>query len=75
MKMGVTHENLSDVIRYHAPSDEQVAAINEIREVAQNMIDAILGLAPVCADQQAAIRKVREAMMTANAAIVLDGMV
>jgi len=30
---------------------------------------------PVCADQTAAIRKIREAVMTANAAIALHGIV
>lgn len=75
MTMPVLKENLEDVIRYHAPTGKQVAAIGEIRDAAQDMIDAILDVCPTCGDQQAAIRKVREAMMTANASIVLEGKV
>lgn len=73
--MPVTRENLHDVIRYQAPTEEQVSNITEIRNSSIGLIAAILDGCPDCADRTAAIRKVREAMMTANAAIVLNGKV
>ena len=42
---------------------------------AKHFVAIILLHAPKCADQSAAIRKVREAMMTASAAIALEGRV
>jgi hypothetical protein len=73
--MQVTLDNVHDVVRHHAPDDYGINKIGHIRMAAENMITAILETTPVCADQSAAIRHVREAMMTANAAIVLDGLV
>lgn len=68
-------DNVHEVVQYHAPSQEQIDAISKIRCAVENLIVCILQNSPSCADQTAAIRKVREAMMTANAAIVLDGKV
>ena len=73
--MPVTRDNLSDVIAYHAPDQEQIARIGNIRQGAEEFIATILVNTPNCADQQAAIRHVREALMTSNAAIVLKGAV
>jgi hypothetical protein len=64
---------LEHVFSYHAPTPDQVDAIAEIRQKAKELALAIKINAPGCADTSAAIRKVREAMMTANAAIVLGG--
>lgn len=71
----VTQKNLADVIQYHAPTEAMVSAIGVVRMSATDMIRAILENVPDCADRTAAIRKVREAMMTANAAIVLEGLI
>ncbi|HEY3499463.1 MAG TPA: hypothetical protein VGK73_32460 [Polyangiaceae bacterium] len=73
--MPVTKQNIEDVFTYHAPLPDQVVALQAVREAAKRLTHAILENAPQCADQQAAIRHVREAVMTANAAIVLDGLV
>jgi len=73
--MPLTKANVDDVVRYHAPTDLQIAQIGEIRKAAAVLLNAILEHCPPCADTTAATRKVREAMMTANAAIVLDGLV
>jgi hypothetical protein len=39
------------------------------------LAEAILENTPQCADQQAALRHVREAVMTANAAVALEGLI
>lgn len=73
--MPVNISNLDNVIEYHKPSDAQVAKIARIRAATAALCAEILACTPICGDQQAAIRHAREAMMTANAAIVLDGAV
>jgi hypothetical protein len=69
--MPVTLENLHDVITYHQPTEQEIEMIGKIRNASENLCDTILRCTPTCGDQTAAIRKVREAMMTANAAVVL----
>ena len=54
---------------YHTPTPEQQAAYVEIRSAAKMLAAVIVRNTPACADQTAAVRKVREAVMTANAAI------
>lgn len=74
--MGVVNkDNIREVMTYHAPSAEQVERMEKIREAAINLSTVILENAPPCADTTTAIRRVREARMDANAAIVLNGMV
>lgn len=71
----VTAENLVELFTYHPPEDDETRQKYErIRQGAYLFAAEILGNTPGCADQQAAIRKVREAMMTANAAIATKGM-
>lgn len=72
---GVTLENASEVVRYHAPTEEQKLQHERVAVASQHLIEVILENSPKCADQTAAIRKVREAKMTASAAIALDGLV
>lgn len=71
--MPVTRDNLDDVFTYHAPSVDQVETYEKLRGDARAFARAILELTPSCADQQAALRHVREALMTANAAVALKG--
>lgn len=73
--MPVTRDNVHAVFTYHPPSPEQTKQYVAIREAAGRMAFAILDNTPVCADQQAAIRLLREAVMTANAAVALQGIV
>jgi hypothetical protein len=56
---------------YHAPNAEQIPKYNELREAAKTFAETIMRLTPNCADQSAAIRYVRNAVMTANAAIAI----
>lgn len=66
---------LNEVFSYHAPVAGQPEQYEEIRVAAKVFARAILKAAPPCADRTAALRKVREAVMTANASIALLGLV
>jgi hypothetical protein len=61
------------VFTYHSPTPEQLPKYAAIREAGFKLAEAIIVNTPPSADQSAAIRKVREAVMTANAAISLEG--
>lgn len=69
----VNEEDLDFVFSYHAPTPDQVERYAEIRDYAKRFARAILSHCPSSADRSAALRKVREAVMTANAAIALNG--
>jgi hypothetical protein len=71
--MPVTRENLQDVFSYHKPSRDDQVNYEYLRNHARDFAEAIIACTPPCADQQAALRHVREAVMTANAAIALKG--
>jgi len=58
---------------YHKPEGDQPAKYEAIRMAGLNFAQTILDNTPVGADQSAAIRKVREAVMTANAGIACNG--
>jgi hypothetical protein len=64
---------LDHVFKYHAPEPEQLAKYQTLRDAAHTFATVILENTPVGADQTAAIRKVREAVMTANAAVAWKG--
>jgi hypothetical protein len=66
-------EVLENWFTYHAPSSDQQVAYAKLRSSALDFAKAINDLVPDCADKTAAIRKVREATMTANAAIACGG--
>lgn len=66
---------LAEIFSYHAPTETQTASYGHIREAAKTLAAVILKHTPRCADQAAAVRKVREAVFTANAAIALGGRV
>ncbi len=72
---GTQEKDLGWIFSYHSPSEDQVDRYGEIREKAKELARVILALCPPCADRSAAIRKVREAVMTANASIALHGTV
>jgi hypothetical protein len=61
------------LFRYHAPTPEQLPRYETIREAARIFARVILDSTPRGADQSAAIRHLRECVMTANAAIALEG--
>jgi len=65
--------DLDHVFSYHAPQPGQAEKYEELRRAAKGFAATIECLTPASADQSAALRHVREALMTANAAIALDG--
>jgi hypothetical protein len=64
---------LDDVFRYHAPEPDQIPVYHALREAAKAHASVILRLVPACADRSAALRSIREAGMTANAAVARKG--
>lgn len=57
---------------YHPPHGDQADRYYAIREQAKQFAYCLLAHTPPGADQAAAIRKLRECVMTANAAIALE---
>lgn len=66
-------EQVENWFTYHAPASEQLPNYQAIREAGRRLAIAIIANAPASADRTAAIRRVREAVMTANAAIACGG--
>lgn len=67
-------EKLSELFRYHPPNPEDLPKYAAINQAAKNFAEVILSTCPSCSDMKDAIRKIREARMTANAAIALNGL-
>lgn len=65
--------DINNIFTYHSPSAEQLPKYEAIREKAKELGNVIVANTPASADQTAAIRLLREAVMTANASIALDG--
>lgn len=64
---------LTNWFTYHSPTPEQLPKYLAIREAGHSFALAVVANAPDCADTTAAIRKIREAVMTANQAIACGG--
>ena len=65
----ITKEDIDSWFTYHSPKGDQPERYVKIREAAKNLAEVIIDNTPPSADQTTAIRKVREAVMTANASI------
>lgn len=70
----LTDAELINLFTYHAPTDGQKQRYAEIREAGLNLARVINRATPESgvADRMAAIRKVREAVATANMAIACN---
>lgn len=64
---------LENWFTYHTPKAEQLQQYEAIRNAALAFAKVIAGHTPASADQSAAFRKIREAVMTANASIACEG--
>lgn len=64
-----TEDEIFSWFMYHAPNEVQIAQYLVIREKGKELADTIMLNCPESADRTVAIRKVREAVMTANASI------
>jgi len=69
---GITAEDLRNWFVYHPPTGDQPVRYEQLRRAAHIFARTVLELVPPGADQAAAIRKIREAVMTANAAIACE---
>ena len=69
----ISLDDLENWFTYHVPTAAQTAQDVKIRDAGKLFAMVILANSPPSADQTAAIRKVREAVMTANAAIACGG--
>lgn len=72
--VGDAQDIVDKVFTYQTPNPDQLNHIQDVREGFKSLARTIIRHVPVGADRTAAIRKLREAMMTANAAIVLNGL-
>lgn len=71
----ITKENIEHWFNYHDSEDEvTIKKYKEIREAALSFALIVLENTPACPDQTVAVRKIREAVMTANASIACKGL-
>lgn len=64
---------LEDVFTYHPADEASLPKYAALRESAKAFASVMIQTCPPSADRTAALRKVREAVMTANASIALNG--
>jgi hypothetical protein len=67
-----TKAAIEELFTYHAPKAGQPERYQRIRDKAKELALVIAENTPEGADQSAAIRHLREAVFTANAAIALE---
>lgn len=65
----ITQEDLDNWFTYHAPKGDQVGRYENMRTSAKFFAEQVVALTPPGPDQDAAIRKLREVVMLANASI------
>ena len=70
--MPFTEEEIDDIFTYHSPKGNQQERYQSIREGARVFAKILVLNTQPSADQTAAIRKLRESVMTANASIALE---
>jgi hypothetical protein len=69
-----SEEIVAEFFKYHAPNDFTIPKYAAINQAAKNFAEVVLANCPRGADLAAAIRLIRDARMTANAAIALNGL-
>src|ERR1700730_929030 len=67
-------EVLAELFKYHPPNSETLPKYAAINQAAKNFAEVVLQNCPGSADRSAAIRLIRDARMTANAAVALNGL-
>lgn len=66
-------EDIENIFTYHKPTEDQLPKYKAVREAAMQFALILTQYTPVCADQSAAMRKLRECVHVANASIALNG--
>lgn len=67
--VNITGEDIHNWFTYHPPTPDQVKDYQVLRDAAREFAGTVFRLTPAGEEQRAAILKVREAVMMANAAI------
>lgn len=67
-------EILAELFKYHPPTADTLPKFAAINQAAKNFAEIVLQNCPSSADRSAAIRSIRDARMTANAAVALNGL-
>lgn len=70
---GITDDQLTNWFTYHRPTDEDQKNYTAITDAALAFARVVRDHTPPGADQSAALRQIREARMTANAAVACKG--
>ncbi len=65
-------ETLDELFTYHAPDEEQRYRYERFRDAAKVFARELVRCVPQSADRTDAVRKLRECVMTGNAAIALE---
>lgn len=68
----ITEQDIDNWFSYHPPTGTQADRYVTLRSKAKELAILIIENTPSSADQTAAIRKLRECIMTANAAIACE---
>jgi hypothetical protein len=66
--------DLNHIFTYHRPTEDQLPKYEMIRDAAKTFASVVLACTPAGEDQSVAIRHIRDAVMTANAAVALKGL-
>jgi hypothetical protein len=69
-----SEEIVAEFFKYHAPNETTIPKYAAINQAAKNFAEVVLANCPGGADRSAAIRLIRDARMTANASIALNGL-
>lgn len=64
--------DIEELFTYHPPHADQIPKYTAIRDGAKTFAKILMEHLPECADRSAAIRKLRECVHMANAAVALD---
>lgn len=66
------NDPIEELFTYHPPTPEQAENYKEIRSAAKVLVRIIDRVCPAGPDRTTAVRKIREAVMTANASIATN---
>ena len=71
--MAISQTDLDNWFSYHSPTPEQQTHYVAIRDAAKAFAAVLIEHSPSSADQTAAVRFIRQAVMTANQSIACGG--
>lgn len=66
-------QKIEEWFTYHTPTPDQIPKYAAVRSKARELADVIVANSPRCADQTAALRKLRECVMVVNQSIACRG--